>query len=312
MHDTELTLEDAWRALRGHGGAKLVKEAFVRFRYGDGFSHSRALGLQIALAAVPLVIAFVGLSRTLHTSMGQVLRQTILWLSPGGSDAMLRDTLTRSSLIGEDRDELALWLGLLFALVTLTTAMGQVERGANRIYGVRRDRPAIHKYGRALVMALVAGIPAMAGAVLLLAVGTFGDAVEAAYGVDDDTVSAVGLPTGVVLIMTSLTLMMKSCPRRRQPGLSWLAVGALTAMSLWLLFTALFALYLRISNDFSVVYGPLTGIMALLLWGQFTAMAVLFGLACAAQLEAVRAGVRKGATDDHETPYRLREKDPDV
>ncbi|WP_146173757.1 hypothetical protein [Saccharothrix carnea] len=62
----------AWQTLRKHGGVTLVKDAFVRFRYGDGFSHARALGLQISLAAIPLVIAFVGLSRTLDTSLGQV------------------------------------------------------------------------------------------------------------------------------------------------------------------------------------------------------------------------------------------------
>lgn len=275
----------------------------MRFRYGDGFSHSRALGLQIALAAIPLVIALVGLSRTLHTSLGQVLRQTILSLAPGGSDGLLRVTLLRPSLVGEDRDELALWLGLLTAIVALTTAMGQVERSANRIYGVQRDRPAVHKYGHAVLMAVVAGIPAMVGAVLLLAVSTFGDAVEEAYHLDDDTVSAVGLPMGAALVLSSLTAIMKVSPRRRQPGLSWLAMGALIAMFLWLLFTALFAFYLRISNDFSAVYGPLTGIMALLLWGQLTAMATLFGVAFAAQLEAVRAGVRHGATAD---PERLQ------
>ena len=300
MRDSELTLEDAWQTLRKHGGVELVKNAFVRFRYGDGFSHARALGLQIALAAVPLVIAFVGLSRTLDTSLGQVLRQTILSLAPAGSGGLLRDTLVRPSLVGEDRDELALWLGLLTAILALTTAMGQLERGANRIYGVRRDRPATHKYGHAVLMAVVAGIPAMVGAVLLLAVGTFGDAVEEAYGFDDDTVSAVGLPMGVVLVLGSLTVMMKISPRRRQPGLSWLVVGALIAVSLWLLFTALFAFYLRISNDFNAVYGPLTGIMALLLWGQLTAMSALFGLSFAAQLEAVRAGVRRAATGDPE------------
>ena len=45
----------------------LVRETATRFRYGDGFSHSRALGLQLALAVVPVVIAVVGLSDALGT-----------------------------------------------------------------------------------------------------------------------------------------------------------------------------------------------------------------------------------------------------
>ncbi len=294
--------DNAWMALRRYGAFALLREAFARFRYGDGFSHSRALGLQFALAGVPLVIAFVGLSRTLHTaSLGKVLRQTLLSLSPGSSQDLLGAALDRPTLGGEDTDELALWLGLGFAIVALTTAMAQVERGANRIYGIQRDRPTVRKYGRGLLMAFAAGIPGMVGVVMLLAVGTFGDAMETVYGVDDDFVSTVGLPTGVALILGSVTAMLKNAPRRRQPGLSWLAVGGLVAVALWLLFTGLFAAYLGVSDNFNSVYGPLTGIMALLLWGQLSAMAVLFGLAFAAQLEAVGAGVRRGATDDPET-----------
>ena len=50
-----------------------------------------------------------------------------------------------------------LFLGLLGTLVTGTTAMGQIERGFNRIYGIEQDRPTLEKYGRALLLAVGAG-----------------------------------------------------------------------------------------------------------------------------------------------------------
>jgi len=49
----KLSADDAWRALRRYGGWRLVCDALGRFRSGDGFSHARALGLQLCLAAVP-------------------------------------------------------------------------------------------------------------------------------------------------------------------------------------------------------------------------------------------------------------------
>ena len=49
----ELSADHAWRALRRYGGWHLLRDALVRFRSGDGFSHARALGLQRCLAAVP-------------------------------------------------------------------------------------------------------------------------------------------------------------------------------------------------------------------------------------------------------------------
>jgi hypothetical protein len=61
----ELSADHAWRALRRYGGWHLSHDVLVRFRYGDGFSHARALGLQLCLGAVPLLIAMYGLASQL-------------------------------------------------------------------------------------------------------------------------------------------------------------------------------------------------------------------------------------------------------
>jgi hypothetical protein len=53
MSGEELSADDAWHTVRRYGLGHLLATAFVRFRYGDGFSHARAFGLQLALAAVP-------------------------------------------------------------------------------------------------------------------------------------------------------------------------------------------------------------------------------------------------------------------
>ena len=73
--------------------------------------------------------------------------------SPGDSDQLIRDTLSG----GEEAGEVALTLGLLAGLFALTTAMAQIERGANRMYGVERDRPTRRKYLTALGLAITAG-----------------------------------------------------------------------------------------------------------------------------------------------------------
>jgi uncharacterized BrkB/YihY/UPF0761 family membrane protein len=77
-------------------------------------------------------------------------------------------------------------------------------------------------------------------------------------------------------------------------------VGAGVALVLWLLFSWLLALYVSNSTSFGTVYGPLTGMFALLLWSQLTSLALLLGLAFAAQLEAVRAGVPSPVSLDPE------------
>ena len=59
----------------------------------------------------------------------------------------------------------------------------------------------------------------------------------------------------------------------------------------WTLVTAALALVFNVSKTFGQTYGSLAGLVALQLWTFFSALAILYGVAVAAQLEAVRAGV---------------------
>lgn len=163
MTKEELSADDAWRTLRRHGGWHLLRDAFIRFRYGDGFSHSRAFALQLCLAVVPFLIALTGLITDLGVDEGgKVVADTVLAITPGQSESVVQELLADTERT-ERAGELALTLGLLTGLIALTTTMAQIERGANRIYGVERDRPALPKYLRAAVLALLAGVPALTG-----------------------------------------------------------------------------------------------------------------------------------------------------
>ena len=173
----ELSADDAVTTLRRYGRWNLVKNSFIRFRYADGFSHARALALQFCLSFIPLIIAVVGLSSALHQEkVGQVITQTLARVLPGsGKGDMMQQAAERSQDQGASAGYLALWLGLLAAIVALTTAMGQIERGANRIYGIERDRPTVQKYGRALLMALTAGLLSLLGFLVIIAGDALGD-----------------------------------------------------------------------------------------------------------------------------------------
>lgn len=291
---SELAADDALHTLRRYGSWHLAHDAFIRFRYADGFSHSRAFALQLCLAAVPFLIALTGLAADLGQDRGgEVMAQTVLALTPGGSDELVAEVLSGRER-ADEAGEVALTLGLLTGLVALTTAMAQVERGANRLYGVERDRPALHKYGRAAVLAVTAGSAAFAGFLLMVAGEPFGDAIEQAYhwgGAAETAWDWLRWPVGLALSVTAIALMFEWAPRRRQPGASWLAVGAGIAVLLWLLTSGALALYVGVSDAFVGIYGPLTAVMALLLWANLTGIALFLGLAFAAQLEAVRAGV---------------------
>ncbi|MGC4897341.1 YihY/virulence factor BrkB family protein [Micromonospora sp. DT31] len=310
MTEDELSADDAWHTLRRQGGWCLMRDAFVRFRYGDGFSHARALAFQLCLAVVPFLIALTGLITDLGvTEGGKVVADTVLAITPGQSESMVQELLTDSERT-EDAGELALTLGLLTGLVALTSTMAQIERGANRIYGVERDRPALAKYLRATVLAVTAGLPALAGFLILVGGGAIGDSVRRHYEWGDLAMAAwdvVRWPLSLGLTVLAVAVLFRHAPRRRQPGLSWLFFGAGIAIALWWLASLLLAAYVKYSGGFGQTYGALTGMMALLLWANLTGIALFGGLSFAAQLEAKRIGVEEPAQPDLWKPEAQRE-----
>ena len=153
--------------------------AFVRFRYGDGFTNSRALALQACLAVVPFLLALTGLAADIDEERpAQVVARTIQSVSPGHGTGDALASAVPGPGSSERAGELALVLGLLFALVSMTTAMAQVERGANRIYGIRRDRRALAKYGRAAVLTAVLAARSGSASCCSSPGGAFADAMR--------------------------------------------------------------------------------------------------------------------------------------
>jgi YihY family inner membrane protein len=294
MSGEQLSADDAWHTVRRYGLGHLLATGFLRFRYGDGFSHARAFGLQLALATVPLVIAGAGLSAALGAeSFAQVVARTVVALSPGNSDALVADVVEGGSEEGSEQGEVVVALGLATAFLAATSAFAQLERGANRIYGTDRDRPALRKYARAAVLTLTAGSALAIGLLLIVAGEPFGDAVEQVYHWGDAAESVfdvVRWPLGLAALVVAVTVLFRHAPRRQQPGLSWLAVGASVTVLVWLAGSGLLGFYVVSAGNFGETYGPLTAVMALLLWANVTGVALLAGVALAAQLEAVRAG----------------------
>ncbi len=304
MDGDELDAEDAWHLVRRHGVRRVLVESFVRFRYGDGFTNSRALALQTCLAVVPFMLAVTGLAADIDDARwSRVVAATVNAIAPGqGGD----DALATAADGSEESGEIALAFGLVFALVSMTTAMAQVERGTNRIYGIRRDRPALHKYGRATVFtALLAG-PVGLGFLLLVGGGAFGGAMvsEGVWSdTDRDWWDWLRWPLGLALLVLAIAVLLDHAPRRRQPALSWLALGSGIAVLLSMVATGGLAAYVTVSASFSSTYGPLAGVFVLLLWSLLSAMSFFYGAAVCAQLEALRAGESEPAYDDPGRPH---------
>jgi YihY family inner membrane protein len=286
----DLTGTDAKQALEQTGIKRLLRDAFERLRASDGFSHARSMAFVTALILVQGVIALVGLASAIGEGrVSDAIVGMLRDIFPGPAGAVLTDAVKQAHEAGAQHRSLALTLGTIGAIITGTTLLGQIERAMNRMYGLERDRPTLQKYGRAFVLTISAGLLAAVAFVAM----TLGSGLGAAF--ENPTVrdvwNIIRWPLAFGLLIGATACIFRWSPRRHQPGWSWLAMGALFSVVLVLIVTLALNGIFQLSSTFGQTYGPLAGFVALLLWTLLTSIALLYGVAFAAQLEAVRAGV---------------------
>ena len=298
----ELEGDDALRTLRRTGWGQLARDSLRRFRAADGTSHTRALAYQVTLTLLPAMIAAVGLATVLHQGHArQVLTQAVTRVAPGPAGDLFTQAFRQGARAAAGGGRAALLFGLVAALTSATFAMSQVERGANRLYGIEQDRPTLDKYRTGFLLACSAGLLSVLALVLIVAGSDIakGGNLSGAVGV---VWAVLRWPLSIALVVAAFALLFKAAPNRRQPAASWLAVGSGAAVLLWLVFTGLLAVYLGASHTFGRTYGPLTGMIAVLAWTWLTSLALYLGLALAAQLEAVRAGAPGPVSGERANP----------
>jgi YihY family inner membrane protein len=288
----DLSGDDARKVLRDAGWKRLLVDSFIRFRTADGFTHVRALAHATVLTAFPALITIIGLATAFDLStFRSVLEHTLTQLAPGPSGRLLSTAFQQGS---QAAGGAALIAGLIGALSSSMFAMAQVERGCNRIYGMVRDRSISTKLTFGLLLSISAGM-LLAFAFVFLAAGEALSEGLTEGGVLDDTAATVFAiarwPVGLLLVFAALTLIYKASPNRHQPGVAWLQTGTVMATILWAILTALLAVYYAVNDQLGSTYGPLIGVIAILMWAYATALALYLGIAFAAQLEALRAGV---------------------
>jgi uncharacterized BrkB/YihY/UPF0761 family membrane protein len=244
--------------------------------------------------AISGFIGFIGLVSVVHlpgvriTVTGFAER-----LAPGPSGKLLAEAAKQGATSGGT----AMFLGLLSALVAGTLAMIQVERSANRLWGLREDRPAGPRIGRAFVLAVSAGI-LLAIAGLVLGAGRSIGHGAGWHGTAGTVWSVLRWPLGIAIGAAGTLLLFRWAPRERAASRRAEVIGAVVALVLWVVFTAGLGLSLGMSSS-SATYGPLLAIVALLLWSALASLALHLGLAVTAEMGGPR-GAPVRATAGHD------------
>ena len=103
-----------------------------------------------------------------------------------------------------------------------------------------------------------------------------------------------------------ISLLYWACPNVKQPGFPWVTPGGLLAVVLWIIASALFALYVANFSSYNKTYGSLGGVIVFLTWLWITNIIILLGAEFNSEMERSKA-IREGHPPDKEPFLPLRD-----
>ncbi len=165
-------------------------------------------------------------------------------------------------------------------VIGFITGLQRYERPETRPFWKRR---AI-----AILLVLTSGLTT-AGIFLLIVVGgSLGDAIakKAGLGAAFQWVwGSARWPVAFCAILLFFALVYYLAPNKEQRSWKWITPGSIVGGLLWLLLSALFALYVTYAGNYTKTYGTLASGVILLLWLNYSALALLFGAELNAELD---------------------------
>jgi membrane protein len=203
------------------------------------------------------------------------------------------DTLepTLTQLSRAQNSGLALIIGLAAALWSASGYVGAFARGMNRIYEIDEGRPIWKLRPTMLVVTLITVVLTALVALGLVLTGPAAKAVGSAVGLGATAVTVWNIakwPVLLAVVVLIVALLYYATPNVKQPKFRWISIGAIVAILIWILASALFGFYVANFASYNRTYGSLAGVIVFLLWLWITNLALLFGAELDAELERGR------------------------
>jgi membrane protein len=266
------------------------------------------LSLFPALAALVSVVGLVGDPATTTRTLLDIVRQ----LSPESVET-LREPINN---ITSNRSGagLALIIGLALALWSASSYIGAFIRADNAIYEKAEGRPFWKLRPLQMLVTLVMVILLAIVLMAVVATGPVAKAVGENIGLGDTAITVWNIakwPVLLAMVILMLAILYHVSPNVKLPGFRWISPGAVVAVVVWIVASALFALYVANFGSYNKTYGTFAGVIIFLLWVWLTNLAILFGAELNAELERsreIQAGTR-GAEREIQLEPRSEPKD---
>ncbi|HVG20406.1 MAG TPA: YihY/virulence factor BrkB family protein [Blastocatellia bacterium] len=282
-----------WK-LGGLRPLELGRRIWLDLYEGDLFTRAAALSYYFLLALFPLLL-FLMTMLGYFAEAGSELRANLLRylgrIMPRSASQLIYVTIDE---ISKEADGGKLSFGLLAALWFASYGMGAISETLNSAYGVRESRSWWRVRLSALGLTVALAVLIISALTLVLYGGEIGEGIADRFGFGETfTFAWVILQWPIVLafVLFAFALIYYFAPDLHHQKWYWITPGSIAGVTLWLLVSFCFRVYLRYFDRYSVTYGSLGAVIILMLWFYLTGAAILAGGKVNAEIENAAAKV---------------------
>jgi membrane protein len=283
----------------------MLRRAFIAAYEDNCFGIAKGAAYSFLLSIFPILTTLTAiLVQARAQAVVHVIATFIMQVVPPGTEELilqrLRERSARPGTLPIVATIVSLWAG--------SGAMMSLMEGFQAAYRIPSGRPFLKQRGMAILLVLIAAVPAIGASSLII----FGDRGEAALirWIGSPQVSDISAPVqflwrlaryGVAFCATTFVtgLLYYFGPNHRPElervkgatGSRFLRVwpGAILSTTMWLLATAGFAWYVAHIANYSFFYGSLGTVIVLLVWLYLIACITLIGCEFNAESERIDA-----------------------
>ena len=243
------------------------------------------LALYALLAVFPALAAAVSIYGLFAspTDIANHLQQ-IAGALPEDATKILQEQLSNLSQNSESSLSFGIIVGIAVALWSARKGMVALMTATNIAYDEQEQRG----FFKQLLVSLAFTIGAVIGflAVLLLAVAVpLGLSILPLGSAAEIVLLAARWLLLFAVAVLGLAIVYRFAPDRNRAQWRWITPGSLIAATLWLIGSALFALYVRNWGSYGETYGALGGVVILLMWFYLSGYIIILGAEINAELE---------------------------
>jgi membrane protein len=268
----------------------VLKRTLREFRADNLTDLAAALTYYAVLAIFPALIALVSILGLIGHSATQPLIQNLDKLAPGPARQIVIGAIHGLQKSRGSAGILFI-VGIVGALWSASGYISAFMRASNTIYDVEEGRPFWLTIPVRLLVTLVVMVLLAISAFAVVVTGGLAKQVGNLVGVGGTAVTVWDIakwPILVLVVCFIFAILYWASPNVKHPGFKWLSPGGVFAVLVWLIASAIFALYVANFSSYNKTYGALAGVIIFLVWLWLSNTALLLGAEFNAELERGR------------------------